>query len=393
MRANEFIVKENIFDKIGDAANKSVIAQQSREKANVRKKNVPGISKALHKILVAQVGKLSNSGQITHMVTQTLSKALKVDVTRHSETFGNSVDALISALAKSPESNGMFDLVQDVVDKSFDVRNADTEFSLDDLIEQVAAAVEDDNADLNKTLTSALKQVGYSPADIEPILKQLAIVLESTNDIRKALTKVLTNAERSDASKPTDADASTDANQQVDTELGYDPDAQIPGFNTSYGDLVGRIKEALSNSGSAEKILNWTDAERIEYIQTQLTDSGVTDENTVKAITKQLMNDPDLIFNYKLDQEFTGLVYSPGGTRYIKNSPGDNIAFVKHKDRWSEWVVGPNSNWKFNKLILDPAEARNLSVLGKKATDDVIPMAFRSANVEGTTNIFKVLSK
>lgn len=165
MRANEFVVeKSNTFDKIGNWANKQVIDRKALDKAKVRKKNVPEIAKQLHQILAAKASKLANNpDQIKQMVIDTLSKSLRVNVAQHNEEFGNSVEKVIAALTGSPasiQSDGMFKLVQDVVDKSFDVgdqRDDDEEDEVEPEIEpEVEPEPEEPKAENSETVADLI---------------------------------------------------------------------------------------------------------------------------------------------------------------------------------------------------------------------------------------------
>lgn len=136
MRASEFLT-EGPVDKAGDWMNKQVIGRQQLDKAKARKQNVPKIAKliqqqletALHSVFAKHEQEPNDNihEEVPQLIVKYLSKILKVDVTKNPDAFENSVEELISALETDLDnfgtSNNIFNLLSNIVERSFKVKH------------------------------------------------------------------------------------------------------------------------------------------------------------------------------------------------------------------------------------------------------------------------------
>ena len=136
MRANEFLI-EGPVDKAGDWMNKQVIDRKQMDKAKARKQNVPKIAKMIQQQLETSLHRLfakhaqepieNIHEEVPLLITKYLSKALKVDVMKNPDAFGDSVEELLTSLDTELDNFGTSDTIlkhiTNVVDKSFDAKS------------------------------------------------------------------------------------------------------------------------------------------------------------------------------------------------------------------------------------------------------------------------------
>jgi len=107
MRANEFIM-EGPLDKLDNAMQGQIIGRQQKNRANVKKRNLPEITKAIHEVLAAKVKTLVDTGNadgaiVQQLVTKVLNKMLKIDV-QSAGTYRRDLSALVGAVLESPQT-------------------------------------------------------------------------------------------------------------------------------------------------------------------------------------------------------------------------------------------------------------------------------------------------
>lgn len=366
MRASEFLIEKSVFDKIGDAANKQVLGRRALDKAKVRKKNVPGISDALHKILVAQASKLSGSPEeMKKMVTDTLSKSLKVDVTKNPDQFGDSVEKLVNVMTyRADDADAVGALLQDVVDKSFDVKDTNVTTDAEEIARAVVKSVKQ-GLELQKSLQTEMKKAGYDSDETPVLIEKIADVLEkdAKKDVYKAIVTVLERARPGDV-----ANVATDE-VPGGSEKAAEPEPEAPpATTTSTGIPIADLKEQLKayllkepefQSGNMEN----DSLAAAEQIAKSLEDNGMSpDDPQFDKISDELLADEDMPWNYEHPEQFRAQVYAPDGWR------GDRIVYAWHDGKWHQYQVASAKSWIYLSTITDPQEVASIRSLIKSGS-------------------------
>jgi len=348
MRANEFIT-ENPIGELSTWLQKQSIGRKMKDRSKAQKAKLPLIAKQVQKLLASRVAQIATSNvedkqqALVDEVKSIMARSTKVDIEGNSGLFNDSMDSLIDAIIADPNgvasSKHVRAFISDVVNKSFSVKMTG-QASLEQFNKFFQAGRRDGLSDEDAAKNAAEKS-GYDPADIDT------------------------------STMPTGTQTNT-------TASGVD-----------IAELVEKIKDHMIENPS--KFTNRDTA--AEFVEYQLEINKLENNEERDAIIDQLMNDEDMPFKLELGGEFRALVYSPSGTRYKQGDDADNIAFVRKDSKWSQWEIGPRSNWRFMKRVTSKRDLSGLITLAKQATSDMTPLTFRQDDTEGQTNLYRVSAR
>lgn len=230
------------------------------------------------------------------------------------------------------------------------------------------------------------ERVELSPEDIRELdrkeaageldLRDLDIIKYNDNQINLASEK---------ASDAADAMAK---NAQDDVSTSERWATKFKEIVTDY--ILQNPKEFPNDEEGIDKAATFVDRQ----LEANKAEEALDSQEQIDDLKDSIMQDPNMPWNYKPETEFRALVYSPGGTRYVKDAiSGENNAYVRNQGQWSRWKIGPSSTWKFQELLTDPKIIKQLEVAADEKSTDIVPLTFRQDDVEGKEDYYRVTSK
>jgi len=361
MRANEFIVEEGPVSKLGGWMSRQSVERKQMDKEKAIKRNVPKIVTAVQELLSNYVADAPQE-QINDIVIAVLAKSTKVDLESNADLFAKPIQDLLNTISTNPseiESSGQVrKLLTDIIGKAFTLKHSP-----------------------KYTNAAALKY--YKAQRKEGKSKE-----EAT-----AATVKKYDVEPEDIGAPGDERPSATGRKYPETPTTEVPERTETGMDVS--DLITDLQDFLK----ADPKTYADDEDTLAVIKQHLEkdEVGLPNVDVRDAIIDEIMSDPNLPSSPAVfDDEFRALVHSPNGLRHKKDGDGDgdNVAFVKHKGKWSRWHIGERSSWRLiDKKITSERDLKSLFNLDQAGSTALQPLMFRKEEIEGAKNLYRVSTR
>lgn len=388
MRANEFIIKENIFDKIGDAANKQVIQRRQTDRASVKNKNLPSITKAVQDILASQVAKFLNSAKDTggvdrdslnQLVSTSLSKLLKVNITDNK--YRAELNELVTLIASAPgtvaQNKQITSSIAEIAEKAISTAEPVQQLISDKSREKFDKIVKGmSKEDAKEKITKLLKENDWSDQKIEAGLEEYFAYADDLT---------FPDSEDEQGGEPEEEQGDEQGDEQEDAPADVDEE-----FLDKF---IDNIKEHLFRK---QHDIDLRDPESVaDFIEFNVKKHseqlGITAPEQANKIVDDLLADPDMAFNFKAEEKFKGSVYSEGGLKYKSGAMGgENIAYAQDSSHeWSEWMMHSTTQWRLRGKVVDIITLKALEDLkGAMSTK-----MFTQEKTGGRTNLYRVSNR